>query len=304
MENQTIDEIAESCFAELNVSEDDEGTFDTSEYARDLDDLSDDSTPGEQPEKTETKTQDADEEKPARQDNPDSQPAQQVQQPQVQQQQAQQQQAQQPEKKAIPDLSIDEFTLLIEHDEADNTKYVQEYLLKKMEERDLSDFELGKLREIDNLDGNDLYGRYIESKTERKIMAKLKPVVDSYDQEQREEQQRRFFERENAIESSNKDEFGDELPALKQKVTDPKFIQEVLSQSPLADIVVREWQEGSKAMSHKLLLRETQNYLAKKQATKRSKSVPADVGGSAAQRRTETASSIDEAFEAAERELS
>ena len=302
MENQTIDEIAESCFAELNVSEDDEGTFDTSEYARDLDDLSDDS-PGEQPEKTEAKTQDADEETPARQDNPDSQPAQQQPEQQAQPEKQPEQQAQ-PEKKAIPDLSRDEFTLLIEHDEADNTKYVQEYLLKKMEERDLSDFELGKLREIDNLDGNDLYGRYIESKTERKIMAKLKPVVDSHDQEQREEQQRRYFERENAIESSNKDEFGDELPALKQKVTDPKFIQEVLSQSPLADIVVREWREGSKAMSHKLLLRETQNYLAKKQATKRSKSVPADVGGSAAQRRTETASSIDEAFEAAERELS
>lgn len=293
-EIQTIDEIAAACFDEAGVQDGDEGTYNPKEYAKPLDADADSS--GEQDETSKEPKQPAATERlyAGKFKTPEEMEAAFL----------EMQKTTEPEKKesdSIPDLSRDELTTLSENDDMDKTSYTVEYLRKKMGERDLSDFELEKLRELDGKE--DLYGQYVAAKTERQIMAKLKPVVDTYSEESQRKAEAAFFEREKAIEDSNKDEFGDELPTLKKKVSDPKFIEEVLSQSPIRNVILNEWDKGSKAMSHKLLLRETKYYVEQQRNKKINKSVQADVGGGAAQRKMDSASTIDEAFEAAEREF-
>lgn len=291
---QTIDEIAAACFDEAGVQDGDEGTYNPQDYTKPLDADADSS--GEQDETSKEPKQPAATERlyAGKFKTPEEMEAAFL----------ETQKTTEPEKKesdSIPDLSRDELTTLSENDDMDKTSYTVEYLRKKMGERDLSDFELEKLRELDGKE--DLYGQYVAAKTERQIMAKLKPVVDTYSEESQRKAEAAFFEREKAIEDSNKDEFGDELPTLKKKVSDPKFIEEVLSQSPIRNVILNEWDKGSKAMSHKLLLRETKYYVEQQRNKKINKSVQADVGGGAAQRKTDSASTIDEAFEAAEREF-
>jgi len=296
---QTIDEIAAACFDEAGVQDGDEGTYNPKEYTKPLDADADSS--GEQDE-TSKVAQDG---KGVETGAPERLYAGKFKTPEEMEAAfLEMQKATEPEKKetdSIPDLSRDELTTLSENDDMDKTSYTVEYLRKKMVERDLSDFELEKLRELDGKE--DLYGQYVAAKTERQIMAKLKPVVDTYSEESQRKAEAAFFEREKAIEDSNKDEFGDELPTLKKKVSDPKFIEEVLSQSPIRNVILNEWDKGSKAMSHKLLLRETKYYVEQQRNKKINKSVQADVGGGAAQRKMDSASTIDEAFEAAEREF-
>ena len=293
-EIQTIDEIAAACFDEAGIQDGDEGTYNPQDYTKPL--SADADSSGEQDEASKEPKQTTATERlyAGKFKTPEEMEAAFL----------ETQKTTEPEKKetdSIPDLSREELTTLSENDDMDKTSYTVEYLRKKMGERDLSDFELEKLRELDGKD--DLYGQYVAAKTERQIMAKLKPVVDTVSEESNRKAQEEFFKRESAIEDSNKEEFGDELPTLKKKVSDPKFIEEVLSQSPIRNVILNEWDKGSKAMSHKLLLRETKYYVEQQKNKKISKSVQADIGGGAAQRKTNSASTIDEAFEAAEREF-
>jgi hypothetical protein len=293
-EIQTIDEIAAACFDEAGIQDGDEGTYNPHDYTKPL--SADADSSGEQDEVSKEPKQTAATERlyAGKFKTPEEMEAAFL----------ETQKTTEPEKKetdSIPDLSREELTTLSENDDMDKTSYTVEYLRKKMSERDLSDFELEKLRELDGKD--DLYGQYVAAKTERQIMAKLKPVVDTVSEESNHKAQEEFFKRESAIEDSNKEEFGDELPTLKKKVSDPKFIEEVLSQSPIRNVILNEWDKGSKAMSHKLLLRETKYYVEQQKNKKINKSVQADIGGGAAQRKTNSASTIDEAFEAAEREF-
>jgi hypothetical protein len=201
----------------------------------------------------------------------------------------------------LPDLNNEELTTLSEQDDQDSTTWVSEYLKKKMATRNLTDFELGKLKELD--DGKmDLYGEYIALKTERDILGKLEPVLGPVKQEQAEKNFLAYNENEKAVEESNSVEFGkEELATLKKTVSDPQNIDKVLAQSPMKSIIEHEWQHGSKAMSHKLLLRETKLYLAKEQANinagKKEKSIPADLGGKPAHVKVEKSSSVEQAFE-------
>jgi hypothetical protein len=293
-EIQTIDEIAAACFDEAGIQDGDEGTYNPQDYTKPL--SADADSSGEQDEASKEPKQTTAPERlyAGKFKTPEEMEAAFL----------ETQKTTEPEKKetdSIPDLSREELTTLSENDDMDKTSYTVEYLRKKMSERDLSDFELEKLRELDGKD--DLYGQYVAAKTERQIMAKLKPVVDTVSEESNRKAQEEFFKRESAIEDSNKEEFGDELPTLKKKVSDPKFIEEVLSQSPIRNVILNEWDKGSKAMSHKLLLRETKYYVEQQKNKKINKSVQADIGGGAAQRKTNSASTIDEAFEAAEREF-
>lgn len=298
--NQTIDEIAAACFDDAGVKDGDEGTYNSRDYSRPLTETG---KSGEQDESS--KEAGANTDKPPVQ--PDRLYAGKFKTPEEMEAaflETQKTQVQaQPEKKEelIPDLSRDELTTLSENDQMDKTVYTVEYLKKKMVERDLSDFEIEKLRELDGKD--DLYGQYVAAKTERQIMSKLQPVVDTVSEESRRKTEEAFFKREQEINDSNKEEFGEDLSSLKKKVSDPKFIEEVLSKSPIRNVILSEWEGGSKAMSHKLLLRETKYYLDQQRSQKISRSVQADVGGGAAQRKTDSALTIDEAFEAAEREF-
>lgn len=291
-EIQTIDEIAAACFDEAGIQDGDEGAYNPQDYTKPL--SADVDSSGEQDETSKEPKQTAATERlyAGKFKTPEEMEAAFL----------ETQKTTEPEKKedAIPDLSREELTTLSENDDMDKTSYTVEYLRKKMSERDLSDFELEKLRELDGKD--DLYGQYVAAKTERQIMAKLKPVVDTVSEESNRKAQEEYFKRESAINNSNTEEFGDELPTLKKKVSDPKFIEEVLSQSPIRNVILNEWDKGSKAMSHKLLLRETKYYVEQQKNKKINKSVQADIGGGAAQRKTDSASTIDEAFEAAERE--
>lgn len=298
-EIQTIDEIAAACFDDAGVKDDDEGSFNPRDYTKPLSEEGEKSS-GEQDEQSKEVAGKTQEPEPTKRlyagkyQTPEEMEAAFL----------ELQKKPEPEKKpeeSIPDLSRDELTTLSENDQMDKTSYTVEYLKKKMADRDLTEFELEKLRELDGKD--DLYGQYVATKTERQIMAKLKPVVDTVSEDANRKAQEEYFKKEEAINNSNKEEFGDELPSLKKKVSDPKFIEEVLAQSPIRNVIISEWDNGSKAMSHKLLLRETKYYVEQQKNKKMSKSVQADIGGGAAQRKTDSASTIDEAFEAAEREF-
>jgi hypothetical protein len=293
---QTIDEIAAACFDEAGVQDGDEGTYNPQDYTKPLDAEANDSGEQDENSKVAPAGKGVETGTPARLyagkfKTPEEMEAAFL----------ETQQPDKPVENQLPDVTREELTTLAENDQMDGTNYTSEYLQKKMAERDLTDYELKKLKELDG--DADLYGQYVAAKTKRQVMAELKPVVDTVNEDNNRKAQEEFFKRESAIEDSNKEEFGDELPSLKKKVTDPKFIEEVLAQSPIRNVIINEWNQGSKAMSHKLLLRETKFYLGQQESKRKNKSVQADIGGGAAQRKTERASTIDEAFEAAEREL-
>jgi len=207
-----------------------------------------------------------------------------------------------PEEKKLPDLTQEELIVLHEQDEQDGKQWTIGYLQKKMAERNLTDFELEKLKELDNAK-LDLYGQYVATKTKREVYSELQPVLKPIQEEQAKRQYDNFVENEKTINDSNKIEFGEELAELEKKISDPKTIESVLQQSPLRDVILNEWNNGSKAMSHKLLLREAKFHFQKQIQSKKEKSVPADVTGASSARKVEKAQTLDEAFDESCREL-
>jgi len=207
-----------------------------------------------------------------------------------------------PEEKKLPDLTQEELIVLHEQDEQDGKQWTVGYLQKKMVERNLTDFELEKLKELDSAK-LDLYGQYVAAKTKREVYSELQPVLRPVQEEQAKRQYDTFVENEKTINDSNKVEFGEELAELEKKISDPKTIESVLRESPLRDVILNEWNNGSKAMSHKLLLREAKFHFQKQIQSKKEKSIPADVTGASSARRVDKAQTLDEAFDESCREL-
>lgn len=209
----------------------------------------------------------------------------------------------QPAESKLPDLTNEELIVLHEQDEQDGKQWTIGYLQKKMIERNLTDFELDKLRELDS-SKLDLYGQYVASKTKREVYSELQPVLKPVQDEQTKRQYDAFVENEKSTNESNKVEFGAELAELEKKISDPKTIEAVLQKSPLRDVILNEWNNGSKAMSHKLLLREAKFHFQQESIrTKKEKSIPADVTGASSARKVDKASTIDDAFDESCREL-
>lgn len=208
----------------------------------------------------------------------------------------------QPEEKKLPDLTQEELIVLHEQDEQDGKQWTIGYLQKKMSERNLTDFELEKLKELDTAK-LDLYGQYVANKTKREVYAELQPVLKPVQEEQAKRQYDNFVENEKTINGSNKIEFGEELAELEKKISDPKTIESVLKESPLRDVILNEWNNGSKAMSHKLLLREAKLHFQKQVQSKKEKSIPADVTGASSNRKVDKTQTLDEAFDESCREL-
>lgn len=207
-----------------------------------------------------------------------------------------------PEENKLPDLTQEELIVLHEQDEQDGKQWTVGYLQKKMVERNLTDFELEKLKELDSAK-LDLYGQYVAAKTKREVYSELQPVLRPVQEEQAKRQYDTFVENEKTINDSNKVEFGEELAELEKKISDPKTIESVLKESPLRDVILNEWNNGSKAMSHKLLLREAKFHFQKQIQSKKEKSVPADVTGASSARKVDKAQTLDEAFDESCREL-
>jgi len=208
-----------------------------------------------------------------------------------------------PAEKKLPDLTQEELIVLHEQDEQDGKQWTVGYLQKKMVERNLTDFELEKLKELDSAK-LDLYGQYVAAKTKREVYSELQPVLKPVQEEQAKRQYDTFVENEKTINDSNKVEFGAELAELEKKISDPKTIEAVLQKSPLRDVILNEWNNGSKAMSHKLLLREAKFHFQQESIrTKKEKSIPADVTGASSARKVDKASTIDDAFDESCREL-
>ena len=207
-----------------------------------------------------------------------------------------------PAEKKLPDLTQEELIVLHEQDEQDGKQWTVGYLQKKMVERNLTDFELEKLKELDSAK-LDLYGQYVAAKTKREVYSELQPVLKPVQEEQAKRQYDAFVENEKTINDSNKVEFGEELAELEKKISDPKTIESVLKESPLRDVILNEWNNGSKAMSHKLLLREAKFHFQRQVQSKKEKSIPADVTGASSARKVDKASTIDDAFDESCREL-
>ena len=208
----------------------------------------------------------------------------------------------QPAESKLPDLTNEELIVLHEQDEQDGKQWTIGYLQKKMIERNLTDFELEKLKELDS-SKLDLYGQYVAAKTKREVYSELQPVLKPVQEEQAKRQYDAFVENEKTINDSNKVEFGEELAELEKKISDPKTIESVLKESPLRDVILNEWNNGSKAMSHKLLLREAKFHFQRQVQSKKEKSIPADVTGASSARKVDKASTIDDAFDESCREL-
>ena len=207
-----------------------------------------------------------------------------------------------PAEKKLPDLTQEELIVLHEQDEQDGKQWTVGYLQKKMVERNLTDFELEKLKELDSAK-LDLYGQYVAAKTKREVYSELQPVLKPVQEEQAKRQYDAFVENEKTINDSNKVEFGEELAELEKKISDPKTIESVLKESPLRDVILNEWNNGSKAMSHKLLLREAKFHFQRQVQSKKEKSIPADVTGASSSRKVEKTGTLEEAFDESCREL-
>ena len=208
----------------------------------------------------------------------------------------------QPVESKLPDLTNEELIVLHEQDEQDGKQWTIGYLQKKMIERNLTDFELEKLKELDS-SKLDLYGQYVASKTKREVYSELQPVLKPVQDEQTKRQYDAFVENEKSTNESNKVEFGAELAELEKKISDPKTIESVLKESPLRDVILNEWNNGSKAMSHKLLLREAKFHFQRQVQSKKEKSIPADVTGASSSRKVEKTGTLEEAFDESCREL-
>ena len=208
----------------------------------------------------------------------------------------------------LADLNRQEFVSLCEVDDMDGTSYTSEYLKTKMQERDLTPFELEKLKELDSDKNEDLYGQYVSLKTKREVRAEIAPVLAPIEKENREKAINEFMDRERKIVDSCKDEF-ENYTELKDKVSKPDFVKEIIQGSDLGPVILREFESGSKATAHKLLIQEADKHLRKQtdniNREKKRKSFPADVGGSSAASKhtVDKADTVEDAFDAAWKEL-
>lgn len=206
---------------------------------------------------------------------------------------------------ALPDLSEAELNTMSEQDEQDGTAFLEEYLRRKMQERNLEKHEVSTLRKIDSEKGTDLVGDYHELRTVRAVQRQTAPLI----RKSQEEQQKIFENRERQIDQSNTKEFGGSLKDLEKYVSDPKNVEKVLQSSPIAHLIISEHERGSPATAHKLLLREANAFKSNqdegKADDKRRRSVRADAGSnsSRAPKQTDSAATIEEAFDLAEAEL-
>lgn len=305
MSNQSLEELANGLFDEMGFKEGDELTFNKNQYMNQSEPIEDSESHGEQEKNTDSSDKKEErlyagqfktveeleaafnskqEEKPvAKQPEPEN------------------------KSEAIPDLTREELITLHETDDQDGKDFTVQYLKKKMQDRDLTDFELEKLKELDS-GGNDLYGSYVSLKTRRDVMAELKPTIEPIREQQNKEAYEKYVESEKAILSTLDNEYQkEELASLKQKTSDPKFVEEVLNQSEVGEFINNLWQSGQKAKSYKLLIGEAKRYLSKQAESakqeKREKSFPADVGSSADARKKISAKSIEEAFNDSMQEL-
>jgi len=294
IEGQTLEEIASALFDEMGYKDGDELTIDKTAYMTDVNTGSTDSSLGEQETSKESKASE-----------PDRASATERLYTKTEMDQAilESEKKPAPVENKIPDLTPEELILLSEQDDQDKTGFTTEYLKRKMLERNLSEHELEKLKAID--DGADLYGQYIAAKTKREVYSELNPLLAPIQAEQQQRQVADYQKNEKAINDSNDVEFGaDELATLRKKISDPKFVEAVIKQSSLGNIILNEWNNGSKAMSHKQLLREAKLYEAKITQGKKEKSVSADIGASGnTQRKADKAGTIEEAFDLSVREL-
>lgn len=209
----------------------------------------------------------------------------------------------QQQSQAIPDLTDTELNTMSEQDTQDGTNFMEEYLRRKMMERNLEKHEIAALRRIDNEKGTDLQGDYHELRAVRAVNKANAPMAKKV----HEENTRAFHARERAIDETNVKEFGDSLKTLEKFVSSPKNVEAILQQSPIAGIIIREHENGSQATAHKLLLREAYAFNKMKSdgdmEKKNRMSVRADAGGQSKPRKTsDSAATVEEAFEMAEAE--
>lgn len=300
MSNQTLEEIANSLFDEMGFKEGDETTFDKGAFMangeaikakshgeQEKEENSESSEPVKKEQKEERlyagKFKTVEEMEAAFLERKEEPP-----------------QPKKPAEEELPDLTKEELISLHEQDDMDGKSFTAEYLQKKMQTRNLEPFEVEKLKELD-VKGEDLYGKYVSLKTKREVMEELRPTLEPIQQKQSKEQYDSFIEREKAVLNSLDTEYEKtELATLRQKTSDPKFVSEVLSNSDMGRIIQNEFQNGSKALAYKMLIRETKQYLSNKDTEqkqkKAEKSFPADVGSTGAAQKKTSAMSIEEAF--------
>ena len=288
-------------FDEMGVSDTDEGTFSTMDHLPNNDE--DSSTLGEQDKNAEPVV-----DKQPKADEPKTERLYAGRFKTVEEMEAfvengaQQQQPRPPEtnEEKIPDLDRGLLATLHEQDDADGTDFTAEYLRKKMSERSLSDFEIEKLKELD-AGGKDLYGEYVAMKTKREVMAELQPTLQPIQDRQTEESRAAFIANEKAIFDSLESEYDkSELATLKQKTSNPEFVNKVLSQSALGQIISDTFNRGSKATAYKMLLSESRALLKREQANvvqdKKNKSFPSDIGSKSSGVKKAHAQTIEDAF--------
>lgn len=207
----------------------------------------------------------------------------------------------------ISDLTESELTTLAEHDESDGTSHLETYLRYKMDRRELSRHEITALKRLDDEKETDLYGEYREKAVERRILNRLQPVVKPVAEAAQREQMQRYLAYQREVDKSNEVEFGDKYKDLEKKSSDPKYIEKVLNQSHMAQLIIQLHESGNKAMAHKLLLREINIHDISaerdKKDGKKQKSVPADIGGSGSRSKIDRSDSIESAFDAALAEM-
>lgn len=207
-------------------------------------------------------------------------------------------------KDELPDLTDQELIAMREQDESDGTKFMEEYLRRKMQARNLERHEITAARKVDAEQGTDLLGDYYELRALRSVRKETAPLV----QRSREESQKAFQTREASIDKSNETEFGEGLADLEKFCSSPKNVEQVLQHSPIAHLIIREHEGGSPATAHKLLLREAYSIRVAQEKErvqgKKNRSVPADIGGPGKAKESKgSAATVEEAFEDSEREL-
>lgn len=219
--------------------------------------------------------------------------------------------ASQPKADDIVDLDDRELTLLMEQSEQDGKDYHVEYLRDKMHERELQPFEVEALKSLDAENGTNLFQEYITTSTKRDVMKEFQPILQPLQEEQNRKAQEAYVEREKMINATLETEFGkDTLDELERKIKDSNYINEVLGQSEIGHVIVGLWDSGQQALSHKMLLQETQRYENSKanvvKQKKKASSVPADIGSNfkGSKKTSNKAATIEEAFEQALQENS
>lgn len=299
--SQSLEQIANGLFDELGFKDGDETTFDKGAYSPNgnvLDDL------GEQENNTELKEK---EPAPAQERLYAGQFKTANEMEAAFLARAEKPAGSKPDVEEIPDLTRELLTTLHEQDDSDGTTFTVEYLQRKMAGRNLTDFEIEKLKELD-VSGKDLYGSYVSIRTERDVMSKIGPVIKPIQDRQNQENYNDYMENEKAIFSTLETSYEkSELATLKQKTSDPKFIETVLRQSEFGQAITSMFQAGSKATAYKMLMRETKDYIGKQTAginrDKTARSIPADVGAKADPAKKRNAASIQEAFDDSLQEL-